>query len=590
MINFFNKFYKTILSLLFGLQLYLIYFVFGYLLDSDFGILSDFWLNPFALNEISFWSQFQSEIYSITSPSNPIFFNLIGFTIFLLSKITSSFFIFTILPILLLILNFWLMLRIFEFYSLPKSWSYLLSFLGLTSTSNLTLWNSLMAFMSGDGILKNYDSFDLVYSFSGSLTLFTFLVLFNLSIRSINLNSRLLIFIPLFWCLSVFIHPSIFIFGFTFFLILLMTQIYRKYVNGREVNFIKIVLTNFLPLLFVIPYLLININFFGSSDALPVSTVSTETLFREITTYCFLPIIMMLIFSYLFRIDPYEQIIRFWPIIVLSILEILFRLTIFVDLFSINQNYIIDNISIYFLHFLYYVPFLSVIAREQTYDFKGSSFMDNLSVNIRSYAYKFSVFAGPILAIFFTFFIITSQSTKIHELRNYKFDSNVEYFEVLKEELSNYEDLNLKNGVMLSPQLAMLDNFIYKKNPNLNSYLVNGTSFSESEFLHVYMASHNIKNFFPTDSSKEIELLSWLVFNRIKPNKSVEFDLSKADNFFEDNFLISLEEIDIQDKISDLKYLELNINLAEGGLKKLTKNNITKAEYSQQTHYIYFRL
>ena len=161
MINFFNKTYKMIFSLFFGLQIYLLYFAYGYFLNTDLGFLADFRFNPFALNEISFWSQFQSEIYEITFPSNPIFYNLIGFIIFFLSKITSSFIIFTILPSILLILNFWLILRIFEFYSLPKSWSYLLAFLGLTSTSNLTLWNSLMALISGNGILKNYDNFDL---------------------------------------------------------------------------------------------------------------------------------------------------------------------------------------------------------------------------------------------------------------------------------------------------------------------------------------------------------------------------------------------------------------------------------------------
>ncbi len=563
-----------IFSLFFGLQIYLLYFAYGYFLNTDLGFLADFRFNPFALNEISFWSQFQSEIYEITFPSNPIFYNLIGFIIFFLSKITSSFIIFTILPSILLILNFWLILRIFEFYSLPKSWSYLLAFLGLTSTSNLTLWNSLMALISGNGILKNYDNFDLAYSFSGSLTLFSFLALFNLTIKSIDLNSKLLSFIPLLWCLSVFIHPSIFIFGFAFFLILLTTQIYKKYVNDKVVNFKKLIIINFLPLLIVVPYLLLNINFFGSTEALIVSEANTDTLFREITTYCLLPIIMMLISSYLYRVDPYEQIIRFWPIIILSILEILFRVTIFIDLFSINHNYIIDNISIYFLHFLYYVPFLSVISRKPTYSFKGSSQVDMLSEIMRSYIYKLSIFTGPILAIVFTFFIFTSQSKSSND---YNFDSDTEYFELLREELINFDELKLKNGVMLSPQLAMLDNFLNKNYPSLNSYLVNGTSFAESEFLHVYMASKDIKNFLPTDSSKEAELLSWLVFNRIKPSKPVTLDLIKVNNFFEDNFLISQEELNIRDKISDLRFIELNIISPKVGNTK-------------QAHYIYFRL
>jgi hypothetical protein len=577
MISFFNKFYKTIFSLFFGLQLFLIYIVYGYSFSSDFGTLVDFGFNTFALNEISFWSQFQSEIYEVISISNPIFFNIIGFTIFVLSKLASSFFIFSILPILILILCFWLMLRIFEFYSLPKSWSYLLSFLGLTSTSNLTLWNSLIAFISGDGILKNYDSFDLVYSLSGSLTLFSFLALFNLSIRSIYLNSKLLGFMPLLWCLSAFIHPSIFIFGFTFFFILLSTQLYRNYVNGREVELSYLFLINFLPLLIVIPYLILNLNFFGSSDALIVSTLNTETLLREITTYCLMPIIMMLIFSYLYRVDPYEQIIRFWPIIILSILEILFRVTIFINLFSINHNYIIDNISIYFLHFLYYVPFLSIIARKPTYDFKGSGAFDVLSENIRSYTFKFSTFAGPTLAIFFTIFIFSSQSKSIDQLNLNSFDTDARYFEQIRGELINYSQLKSKNGVMLSPQSAMLDNFLNKNYPNLNSYLVNGTSFTESEFLHVYMLSRDINNFSPTDSSKETALLSWLVFNRIQPSKPVSLDLDKVDNFFEDNFLISQEEINIQDKIPGLEYLVLNEDSSKTGNTK-------------QTHHIYFRL
>ena len=577
MIRYFNKFYKALLSLFFGFQLYLIYFVYGYSASSDFGTLVDFGFNTFALNEISFWSQFQSEIHNIISISNPIFFNLIGLIIFSLSKITSSFFIFTILPIFLLILNFWLMLRIFEFYSLPKSWSYVLSFLGLTSTSNITLWNSLIVLISGDGIIKNYDSFDLAYSFSGSLTLFSFLALFNLSIRSFYLNSKLMGFIPLLWCLSVFIHPSIFVFGFTFFFILLSAQIYRNYINRREVEIGYLFLINFLPLLVVIPYLILNINFFGSSEAITVSTLNTETLLREILTYCLMPIIMMLIFSYLFRVDPYEQIVKFWPIIILSILEILFRVITFINLFSINHNYIIDNISIYFLHFLYYVPFLAVISRKPTYNFKGSGVIDVLSQNIRSYVYKFSLFAGPILAIFFTIFIFSSQSKLINEIDIDNLDLDARYFKEIREELINYEKLESKNGVMLSPQSAMLYNFIHNSYPYLNSYLINGTSFDESEFLHVYMVSRDLTNFSPTDSSKEAELLSWLVFNRIKPSKPVTLDLHKASNFFEDNFLISSEELNIQDKIPDLDFLILD-------------DNFSQVTNTKQTHYIYFRL
>ena len=72
-------------------------------------------------------------------------------------------------------------------------------------------------------------------------------------------------------------------------------------------------------------------------------------------------------------------------------------------------------------------------------------------------------------------------------------------------------------------------------------------------------------------------MLSWLVFNRIKPSKPVTLDLIKVNDFFEDNFLISQEELNIRDKISDLRFIELNIISPKVGNTK-------------QAHYIYFRL
>lgn len=591
MLDTYNKFYKLFLSGLFAFQLIIVSHLFNDSLSKDFGILSDYIFNEFAFNELSFWSHFQSDIYPIADSSNPLYLNLIGLSIFLLSKIFSSFFIFTFLPFLLLILNFWLILRILEFYSIPKSWAYLLAFLGLTSVSELTLWQSLLILFAGNGIPENYNNFDLLYTYSGTFTLFSFLTLFNFTLRtSIQSNNRSL-FLPAIWGATILIHPSIFIFGFTFLLILYAAQAYKNFKNRREIHFVRILASFSFPLIFVIPYLVFNINFFGSTEASVIASIPLNTFIREAVTYCLAPIFMMIIFSYLFRIDPYEQVVRFWPIIVLSLLEISFRFITFLELFSIDHNYIIDNISIYFLHFFYYVPFLSIISRKPTYRFKNQHTLDNLIQNTKLGIYRLNLYLGPVLAVFFTFFIISSQSvTQDILVKKQDLLEKEIYLSKLKEITESEEILRSKNGIMLSPHLAMLDNFLYRNYPQLNSYLSNGSSLEVNNYVHAYMLAEGKDRYFPISSSYDDKIMTWLIYNRINQKEDFSLQIEKATSFFNNNFLISHKELDIQSKIPGIGHMEINLMLDEDKINVLLIEDDGILIYPSHTHHIYYKL
>ena len=247
---------------------------------------------------------------------------------------------------------------------------------------------------------------------------------------------------------------------------------------------------------------------------------------------------MMVIFSYLFRIDPYEQVIRFWPIILLSLIEISFRFITFLKLFSIDHNYIIDNISIYFLHFFYYVPFLSIISRKPTYKFKNQRTLDNFIQNSRLGIYRLNSYLGLLLAVFFTFFIISSQTVSQDKLaKNQDLLEKEIYLSKLKDTIANEEILSSKNGIILSPHLAMLDNFLHRNYPQLNSYLINGSSREVNNYVHAYMLAEGKDRYFPISSSYDDKIMTWLIYNRNKQKGDFSLQIEKATSFFNKNFL-----------------------------------------------------
>ena len=201
--------------------IYLTFFQYPFL-KYELGVLTSYINNFNALNEISFWNGFFGESFFASSDFSPLKLNLIAWSLFILSKVFSQSLIFSFAPIIFSTCSFYFALKIFELYKLQKSWSVLLAFLGMTSIASMPLFETLasiisfkFSFQSSSGVY-----FDLLTSFSSSMVLAGFLGLLYLTLKAELLKSSHKNLLPTLWALSVFIHPSLFIFGFSFILLI----------------------------------------------------------------------------------------------------------------------------------------------------------------------------------------------------------------------------------------------------------------------------------------------------------------------------------------------------------------------------------
>lgn len=527
------KNYKYLILLTLIFFVYLFFFSFK-TLSTNLGIFSYYIYEFNSLNELSFWSSLSNIPYSDINFLNPIKYNIVAILINFLSNYFSNFIIFTVFPIIFTTLSFYFFLLILNFYRLDIVWSFLISFLGLTSFSSFPLFSILINFFTFENI-NNIPSgyFDLLISFNNSFLLLFFLIIFYVTLKVQSTNTKLNYYISFLWCFSIFLHPSIFIFGFTFWFINIFIKQIRNKIKGIEINYKFFLFYSIFPLLIVLPYFFLNYSFYSFQN---ISNNNTEINFisevlKPIILYFISPLFLFLICSKIFKIDPFESLVKYWPIMIISILEILLRILNFYGLLQINSEIILDRISIYFLHFFYYVPFLSIIS-------KRFSYLPDINITNRDiyyYSRKFFSFLGitiriPILIFFL--FVVTYYS----------------YFSVQKNDLSfvNNHSKKIKNEyieIKSNPKFKNKEIFYTSLDNNLiisyfgftdikfNSFLYNGSLHEKKnevlQFLNFLYSKNQISNEFSykailADSTnllyyknyqRQNALLNWLIYN-----------------------------------------------------------------------------
>mgnify|MGYP001185655579 FL=1 len=541
-------------------------------LSFDLGVLTSYINNFNALNELAFWSQFYNPLFIETSLSNPIKYNLIANIIYLLSFILSSSIVFTILPVAFCTLSFYISIKIYKLYSINIYWAGLLSFLGLTSISSLPIASSLISLLGMDlSYINNTNHyFDLLASFSSSFVLLSFLTLMYLTLREQFFASKLKLYLPTLWCFTVFIHPSIFIFGFAFILMINVIKEYRASTNyDYRLNVYRFFKINILPLVIAIPYFIMNINFFNS-DIVDISgNFSYVNFFKGISLYFILPFTLMAISSASFKIDPFEMIVKFWPIFLLASLELLLRVASIPGILSIDTSTILDRVSMYFLHFFYYVPFLSIIGKDFTYLPELQKNNISLSQRLRS----FFMFFYKRLSIPFSIIFITMVSyNSVNSFRNDIYTQIDEHASKIYTSVSKINDSS--KDIMFN---TIDDNLIYSYLSNtvlpfntFYSSLDDVSKFNNREFFSNIVFSNTLntkqnnvselnihsgfnKSVYYSDD-RQVKLLSWLnmtYHKDINNKKNIPDDASIS--FFDENYLVSNKVIK---SIEDLEYID----------------------------------
>jgi len=531
----------------------------------ELGVLTSYVNNFNALNEISFWTGLFGDSFILSSSFNPLKLNLIVWLLFFLSFIFSQSFVFSFAPVIFTTLSFFFALKIFELYKLKRSWSVLLAFFGMTSISSMPLFNTLINLFTFN--LTNQPShgvyFDLLTSFSSSLVLAAFLGLLFLTLKTQLLISNLKNLLPTFWAISVFVHPALFIFGYSFIFLINLIELRRERLNQQSLNVGNFVLVNFLPLVFAIPYIIYNIDFFGSSPAQILLIEQNDLLnfFKAIFLYFLIPFGLMLLGNQLYRVDPFESLVRFWPILLIAFIEMLLRAFYLFNLLPINDEVILNRVAVYFLHFFYYLPFLSVVTREFTYlpdlHYQDNNFLNKLR---KIFNYLFINLSNLITLLmivtvsFATFTAIDHEPYRIVDNRA----------KLLKTHLKDiFLDQNLigKKIQFLSMDEKIISGFIFPNKIASNIFIEQGSSLQSTEldFLQgIYQRKNHelISKINPNyldydftinsfeDDARNLALVLWLKYNNtyfeITELNMIEKDfLEESKIFFSDNFLVS---------------------------------------------------
>jgi hypothetical protein len=386
-------------------------------------------------------------------------------------------------------------------------------------------------------------------------------------------------YIPFYASLLVFVHPALFIFGYSFGLILNTFSTYRKFTIKKKVNVIKTLFYNLAPLIFVIPYIVFNINFFGSFDQDEKIFVFNEFLLylKAAIFYFILPLGLMLSAAQIFKVDPFELLVKFWPILLVGSIEFLIRTMHFFNILPINDLTIIDRVSVYFLHFLYFLPFLTIITRKFSYlpeiNSRSKGLFKGIQKHITFLFKDLGVFYTTATIIYLSFITYSFIDHKPYKILNNRAQIlAIEIPDIISNKLfaeKNIEFLSIDERIIVS--------FLFKnKNIPLNSFLQYGSLEQEIKFNfleYIYRKNggkistgfldgildknfdqNSFKNF-----DRNLNLLFWLKHNHAyNLHRTLPFDYENIEDeiqiFFDKNYLIHKNDfpydIDFEKKYS----------------------------------------
>jgi hypothetical protein len=561
--------------------IYLTFFQYPFL-KYELGVLTSYINNFNALNEISFWNGFFGESFFTSSDFSPLKLNLIAWSLFILSKAFSQSLIFSFAPIIFSTCSFYFSLKIFELYKLQKSWSVLLAFLGMTSIASMPLFETLasiisfkFSFQSSSGVY-----FDLLTSFSSSMVLAGFLGLLYLTLKAELLKSSHKNLLPTLWALSVFIHPSLFIFGFSFILLINFIDLRKMILNKKPIQIKNFLIINFLPLVLVLPYIIYNVSFFGSNSAQLLNAEQDEILFfiKGILLYFIIPFGLMLIANRLYRVDPYESLVRFWPILLIALIEVFLRVTYLFNLLPINDEVFLSRVAVYFLHFFYYVPFLSVVTRKFTYlpDIHNE---DNSLKKLRKTCNYFFINLGnPISFLIIVIISLTTYSSINHD-EYLLVDNRAKELKKDVQQILLDEALKGKKIQFLSMDEKIIAGYLFPNNSDLNNFLKFGSSSQNREFdflintyqresiqpvskLSLNILEENFDENSFIDNKRNLALALWLKYNNVYYDINGVFMndadfLKEGELFFISNYLVSKNSPNLLQSSDDINSKKL---------------------------------
>ena len=280
-----------------------------------------------------------------------------------LIKLSKSFNNFDLIHLIVLpVISYFLLIKIYTKF-IPLIWATSLALLSLLQSNELPFRSYLLNLMRNNSLNFNYNlDFAITHFPFPSLSVMVFLVLalttFNInfsSYRDAIFKSSLYTFL---WCLLLHIQPMDGLLGVIFFLIISTLRIYSRFKS----NYLTL-LTTTISLVIIISNIIIiyinsDLNQIIISDSSPIS-------YYYIYFYLLNPILLLLIIYVIFKIDLRELLFKFSNILILIFIELLFIIVNQVTSIEFLNNITENRVTMFFLHFYYYVPFIYYLSRSQ---------------------------------------------------------------------------------------------------------------------------------------------------------------------------------------------------------------------------------
>ena len=297
-------------------------------------------------------------------------------------------------------------------------WSISLSALGILGFNYDPFREFLVGLFLGESLLSiGADSLPGATGFPfPAISLLSFLIVFYFSIKRVYLSKSRSIILSIAWAIQSQIHIVNLIFGLPFWFCFFGFQIWRSAKNKwtyKELNqilfHIGIVSIICLPMILSIIYQFNNGLGFEYLAGSVEGPKSLDWFF--IIAYCIIPLLVLRVAYGVFRVDPYELLIKFLPVWVAMLVELVLSLAWQIFSFGLPTELLSSRLGLFFLHIFYYTPAIYCMHRSNVNYSVGSESL-RFSSKIRSFfiwlARDASLVFLPIIVILLTIFFTLS--------------------------------------------------------------------------------------------------------------------------------------------------------------------------------------
>ena len=312
----------------------------------------------------------------------------------------NNFLGFVVFPSLVAVILYKIFLKLTGSYY----WSFSLLLLSIISTENfpfIKFLANLYNFNDLQNYYNIYENFEIQGFPIPSFSIFYFCSLFYFYVKTIKFNEKSLYIFSAFWFAGPFVHPFDGLIGLIFWNLNLFLNRRLRNITLTKKFLLYLIIFNILTIILISNQININDQILFSKQSYPL---------YNIFVYFVLPIILITACIVLFKVDFYEFYQKFLAIYILLIIEVVMILFSILG-FGFDIKMTETRITMFLLHFLYYVPIIYYLNKD---DYFLMSFSDNKNFFVKNlkiiyhFFCKFNKIYLGIFSLLIIFYLIKS--------------------------------------------------------------------------------------------------------------------------------------------------------------------------------------